>query len=203
MSPYMSTANFITLARLPLLGLVAWLLYFPGGPAAWVALGLLPVLFLMDWADGYMARGKGQVSGLGGVLDIAIDRVVENVLWMVFAHLGLVPVWVPILFIARSFVVDGLRGYALAQGHSAFGMMHSPAGRFLVAGRFMRGLYGLAKGASFVGLALLVALGGTARPVWSGLDLAVRLLVYCTIGLCVIRGVPVLLDARALLNEAV
>lgn len=202
MSPCMSTANFITLARLPLLGLVAWLLYFPGTPAAWLALLLLPVLFIMDWADGFMARSRGQVSGLGGVLDIATDRVVENVLWVVFAHLGLVPVWVPILFMARSFVVDGLRSYALAQGHSAFGMMRSPVGRFLVAGRFMRGLYGLAKGVSFGGLALLVALGGAARPAAPGLDLAVRLLVYCTVGLCVVRGVPVLLDARALLNEA-
>lgn len=202
MPPHMSTANFITLARLPVLGLVAWLLHFPGSPAAWAALGLLPVLFLMDWADGFLARSRGQVSGLGGVLDIAVDRVVGNLLWVVFAHLGLAPVWVPILFITRSFVVDGLRSYALAQGYSAFGMMHSPAGRFLVAGRLLRGLYGLAKGLCFGGLALLAALGGAAGPAPAGLDWPVRLLVYCTAGLCVLRGVPVLLDARALLKQA-
>ena len=53
-----------------------------------MAVVLLPVLFLMDWFDGYVARTKNQVSDLGSVLDIAIDRVVENVLWLVFAHQG-------------------------------------------------------------------------------------------------------------------
>jgi CDP-diacylglycerol--glycerol-3-phosphate 3-phosphatidyltransferase len=198
----MSMANFITLSRLPLLGLVALLLYAPGGLAAWTALGLLPVLFLMDWFDGFLARQQNQVSDLGGVLDIAIDRVVENVLWMVFAHLGRAPMWVPILFITRSFVVDGLRGYALAKGYSAFGMMHSPAGRFLVAGRFLRGLYGLAKGLAFGALALEAALaGGGGAPPQAWLDLATRVLVYFSVGLCVLRGVPVLLDIRALLDD--
>jgi CDP-diacylglycerol--glycerol-3-phosphate 3-phosphatidyltransferase len=142
----MSTANIITLSRLPLLLLLVGLLYLQWAPAALAALALLAVLYLMDWFDGYWARTKNQVTDLGSVLDIAIDRVVENVLWIVFAHLGRTPVWVPILFIIRSFVVDGLRGFALARGYSAFGMMHSSWGRFLVSGRFMRGLYGLAKG---------------------------------------------------------
>ncbi len=199
MSPRMSTANFITLSRLPLLVLVALLLYAPGGPAAWTALALLPVLYLMDWFDGYWARQKNQVSDLGSVLDIAIDRVVENVLWIVFAHQQRVPVWVPILFITRSFVVDGLRRYGLAKGHSAFGMMRSPAGRFLVAGRFMRGLYGLAKGLAFGALALEAALTGVGHP-YAWLDAATRLLVYFSVGLCVLRGVPVLLDIRALMD---
>ncbi|MFH1033491.1 MAG: CDP-alcohol phosphatidyltransferase family protein [Pseudomonadota bacterium] len=199
----MSTANVITLSRLPLLGLVAILLYAPGGAAAWTALGLLPVLYLMDWFDGFLARHQNQVSDLGGVLDIAIDRVVENVLWIVFAHQQRVPVWVPVLFITRSFVVDGLRGYALAKGYSAFGMMSSPGGRFLVAGRFMRGLYGLAKGLAFGALALQAARaggGGAPPPAW--LDVATQGLVYFSVGLCVLRGVPVLLDIRALLDDA-
>ena len=202
MTPRMSTANFITLSRLPLLLLLAGLLYLPGALAAFLALGLLPVLFLMDWFDGYWARMKDQVSDLGSVLDIAIDRVVENVLWIVFAHLGRVPVWIPILFIVRSFVVDGLRGYALTKGHSAFGMMHSPLGRFLVAGRLMRGLYGLAKGLAFGGLVLVPALASLSPPppslAW--LSPLAGFLVYFTVGLCVARGVPVLLDIRALLT---
>jgi len=75
----MSTANFITLSRLPLLLGVAGLLYPPWPWARYTALALLPVLFLMDWFDGYVARQKNQVTDLGSVLDIALDRVVENV----------------------------------------------------------------------------------------------------------------------------
>lgn len=201
MSSRISTANIITLSRLPLLGLVSWLLIAPRAGTAWAALALLPVLFLMDWFDGFYARQRDQVSDLGGVLDIAIDRVVENALWIVFTHLHAAPVWVPLLFIVRSFVVDGLRGYALAKGHGAFGMMHSPLGRFLVAGRFMRGLYGLAKGAAFCALAAGLALQRLEAPP-SGLawvPLGAEVLVYFAAGLCLARAVPVCLDIRALL----
>ena len=200
----MSTANLITLSRVPLLVCLVGLLYLPGALASFLALGLLPVLFLMDWFDGYWARMKNQVTDLGSVLDIAIDRVVENVLWIVFAHQHKVPVWIPILFIIRSFVIDGLRGYALAKGQSAFGMMHSSLGRFLVAGRLLRGLYGLAKGMSFGGLILVPALAGLTPPpahlAW--LSHLTDFLVYSSVGLCVARGVPVLLDIRALIQKA-
>ena len=200
MTAQMSTANIITLSRLPLLLLLVGLLYLRWAPAALAALALLPALYLMDWFDGYWARTKNQVTDLGSVLDIAIDRVVENVLWIVFAHLGLAPVWVSILFIIRSFVVDGLRGFALARGYSAFGMMHSRWGRFLVSGRFMRGLYGLVKGLAFGGLTLELALGlgggwlermGWVTPV-------ATFLVYFAVLLCLVRGVPVLLDIQGL-----
>lgn len=204
MTAQMSTANIITLSRLPLLLLLVGLLYLQWAPAALADLVLLAVLYLMDWFDGYWARTKNQVTDLGSVLDIAIDRVVENVLWIVFAHLGKVPVWVPILFIIRSFVVDGLRGFALTRGYSAFGMMHSPWGRFLVSGRFMRGLYGLAKGLAFGGLTLEMALElGSA---WLGHPGWVRpvatFLVYFSVLLCLARGVPVLLDIRAIQGPA-
>jgi CDP-diacylglycerol--glycerol-3-phosphate 3-phosphatidyltransferase len=117
----------------------------------------------------------------------------------------MVPVWVPILFIIRSFVVDGLRGYALAARHqSAFGMMHSRWGRFLVAGRFMRGTYGLAKGLAFGSLALvsaLQALGPEALQAYWWAHWLQLGMVYLAVVLCVARGVPVLLDVQDMLEE--
>lgn len=205
MTVQMSTANIITLSRLPLLLMVVVLLYLPWAWALFSALCLLPVLYLMDWFDGYVARHKNQVTDLGSVLDIALDRVVENVLWIVFAHQQMIPVWIPILFIVRSFVVDGLRGYALAaRGQSAFGMMHSKWGRFLVAGRFMRGLYGLAKVLAFGALTLasaITALGPQAVADWTWVFWAEPVLVYLSVALCIARGVPVLLDTRDLLEN--
>ncbi len=199
----MSLANIITLSRLPLLLLVVVLLYLPWSWPLFAALALLPILFLMDWFDGYVARYKDQVTDLGSVLDIALDRVVENVLWIAFAHQGRVPVWIPILFIIRSFVVDGLRSYALAKGFSAFGMMHSRWGRFLVSSRLMRGLYGLAKAGAFCALAAVAAFRSLGPQVWSQwywLLWAELILVYLSVGLCIARGVPVLMDIRQLLE---
>ncbi len=119
----MSLANIITLSRLPLLLILVALLFIPNLELRLLGLGLLIILFLMDWFDGYVARLRDEVTELGAVLDVALDRAVENILWISFMYIGLVPLWVPIIFLIRSFIVDSLRGVALRQGKSVFGMM--------------------------------------------------------------------------------
>ena len=163
-----------------------------------IGLGLLIVLFLLDWFDGYVARLRHEVTELGAVLDIALDRSVENVLWITFMYLGLVPLWVPMVFLIRSFVVDGIRGAALARGKSVFGMMHSPVGRFLVASRFMRALYGLAKGVTFGFLYLTWALAIKDPNILITLHPLNQSLIFFTTALCIIRGLPVIQDGRIL-----
>jgi CDP-diacylglycerol--glycerol-3-phosphate 3-phosphatidyltransferase len=194
----MSLANLITLARLPLLLIVVGLLFVPSFGGRLLGLGLLIVLFLLDWFDGYVARLRREVTEIGAVLDIALDRSVENVLWISFTYLGLAPLWVPIVFLIRSFVVDGIRGAALAQGKSGFGMMHSAAGRFLVASRFMRALYGLAKGVSFGFLYLTWVLAIRDPNLLITLHPVNQSLIIFTTALCVIRGLPVIQDGRSL-----
>lgn len=193
----MILANLITLARLPLLLiLLALLLYTSAWHWQILGLGLLGALFLMDCFDGYVARRRQEATDLGAVLDIAVDRVVENVLWLAFMYLGLISVWVPVIFLVRSFLVDGVRGMALFQGKAGFTMMHSSWGRFLVASRFMRALYGLAKGVTFSCLWLTHALVLQEPQYLAALDPVIQVLVWLTVGLCVGRGLPVLLDGR-------
>jgi CDP-diacylglycerol---glycerol-3-phosphate 3-phosphatidyltransferase len=194
----MSLANLITLARLPLLLVVVGLLFIPSLGVRLLGLGLLIILSLLDWFDGYVARLRNEVTELGAVLDIALDRSVENVLWITFAYLGLVPLWVPIVFLIRSFVVDGIRGVALSQGKSGFGMMHSPLGRFLVGSRFMRALYGLAKGVIFGLLYLTWALAIKNPGILITLHPVNQGLTFFTTALCIIRGLPVIQDGRIL-----
>ena len=197
----MSLANLITLARLPLLLIVVGLLFVPYFWVRLVGLALLIVLFLMDWFDGYVARLRNEVTELGAVLDIALDRSVENILWITFMYLGLVPLWVPIVFLIRSFIVDGIRGVALARGKSGFGMMYSSLGRFLVASRFMRFLYGLAKGVIFGLLYLTWALALKNPNILITLHPLNQSLIFLTTGLCIIRGLPVLQDGRILFRS--
>ena len=198
----MSLANLITLSRLPLLLLLLLgLFYVPSWQWQLVFLGLLIVLFLMDWFDGYVARMRNEVTELGSVLDIALDRAVENILWITFMHLGMVPLWVPVVFLVRSFVVDGVRGAALTRGKSGFGMMHSVWGRFLVASRFMRALYGLAKCITFCFLWLTYALS-LKNPALSGsLHFINQFLILFSVSLCVIRGIPVIVDGRLYFSQ--
>lgn len=193
----MVLANLITLSRLPLLLLLlAGLFYVTSWQWQLALLGGLIVLFLMDWFDGYVARLRNEVTELGAVLDIALDRAVENILWIAFMQLGMVSLWVPVVFLLRSFVVDGVRGAALAKGQSGFGMMHSVWGRFLVASRFMRALYGAVKCTTFCFLWLAHALT-LKNPQWAeNLLLVNEFLILFSVSLCILRGVPVILDGR-------
>jgi CDP-diacylglycerol---glycerol-3-phosphate 3-phosphatidyltransferase len=194
----MSLANLITLARLPLLLLLVALLFTPYLAARLAGLILLIVLFLLDWFDGYVARLRNEVSELGAVLDVALDRSVENILWITFLYVGLVPLWVPIVFLIRSFIVDGIRGVALSRGQSGFGMMHTPGGRFLVASRFMRAFYGLAKAVIFCGLYLTQTLALHHPEIVEILRPLNQSLIFLVVALCILRGVPVILDGRRL-----
>ena len=189
-------ANLITLARLPLLLLLVGLLFVPSFPAALLGVGLLVVLYLMDWFDGYIARLRNEVTEMGAVLDVALDRAVENILWISFMYLGMVPLWVPIVFLIRSFIVDGIRGVALSRGKSGFGMMHSSWGRFLVASRFMRAFYGLAKAVTFGLLYLTHTLAIKDPGMLATLHPLNQSLIFLTASLCVLRGIPVVLDGR-------
>ncbi len=192
----MTLANLVTLSRLPLLLLVVLLLFIPRWQVQLVNLGLLIILFILDWCDGYLARLRREVTELGAVLDVALDRAVENILWVAFIRLGLAPLWAAIIFLTRSFVVDGIRGVALAKGQSVFGMMHSAVGCFLVASRFMRAFYGFAKGWSF-GFLLLTHALVLKDPGWSvPLHSWNQVFILLTCSLCLLRGVPVILDGR-------
>ncbi len=192
----MSLANTITLARLPLLLLLVAFLFVPLMSVRLVGLGLMIILFLLDWFDGYVARLRKEVTELGAVLDVALDRAVENILWISFLYLGMVPLWVPIVFLIRSFIVDGIRSVALTQGKSGFGMMHSSWGRFLVASRFMRAFYGMAKAVVFCQLYLTHALVLKNPGVLATLQPLNTILILLAVTLCVLRGIPVLLDGR-------
>lgn len=197
-------ANLITFGRIILLFVAVamlysddyWLIFFSGI--------LIALVILADGLDGWVARRQGSTSELGAVLDIAGDRVVENVLWVVFAHLQLIPVWVPLIVITRSFSVDVVRAAMLSRGMTPFGdstMMRSAFTRFLTSGRFSRAYYGWSKGLAFVLLAWMLAweldpskfLGSVYDvEVFRGI---VWFIVYSSVAICVIRGLPVLYDA--------
>jgi CDP-diacylglycerol--glycerol-3-phosphate 3-phosphatidyltransferase len=191
-------ANLVTLSRFLLLFVLVIMAY--QAPPRWQLLDmpLLVLIIGLDAVDGYVARRRGESSVFGSIFDIAVDRVVENVLWVVLAHLGLIPVWVAIVFITRGLVVDSVRCQGAAQGQSAFSMMRTPVGRFLVSGRLMRALYGVIKAVTFGWVFLIQPWPALFPLFWS--DLAPLLhavtltLVSASVAVCLLRGVPVVLE---------
>jgi CDP-diacylglycerol--glycerol-3-phosphate 3-phosphatidyltransferase len=191
-------ANLITLSRLLLLFVLAAIAYHASPLWQLLHAPLIVAIFASDGLDGYVARKRGEDSLFGSLFDIAIDRVVENVLWIVLADLDLVPVWVPIVFITRGAIVDTLRGHGAAQGSTPFGMMHSELGRFLVAGRFMRIGYAVVKAIAFGWILFFQPLPALAPDLWAqvaGPAGAIGMFwVYAAVALCLLRGLPVVWD---------
>jgi len=191
-------ANWITLSRFPLL-LISTLILYRGSPLVQVAGAALLFLGLMlDTVDGMLARRTGQTSLLGSVLDIAADRIYELVLWVGFADLGMIPMTIPFVVVARTTLTDALRSVGVAAGTAPFEQQSSALGRFLVASPWMRTGYSVSKIITFCGLALARALsglpGGIAQAEGPMLG-TLRLMAWITVALCVARGLPVISES--------
>jgi CDP-diacylglycerol--glycerol-3-phosphate 3-phosphatidyltransferase len=142
---------------------------------------------------------------LGAQLDILGDRMIENMFFTYFAVVGMVSLWLPVLFFARGAATDFLRGLALKAGHSGWcanAMLQTWWGRALVVSRWSRGLYAALKCGCFCYLGLELAL--TREPVAllgtiaSETHLTIRtiaqILTWSTAAFCLLRGLPVLVE---------
>jgi CDP-diacylglycerol--glycerol-3-phosphate 3-phosphatidyltransferase len=193
-------ANAVAVTRALLAFLVVGLLY--RGSELYVGAFVLTLVAIwMDALDGWVARRFGEVSRIGAVIDILTDRIVEMTYWIAFAALGWIPVWVPLVVAARGLLVDGARSLAFEQGKTAFGsttMMTSWVGRLLVSSRLSRNVYGFAKALAF-SLLILASAAGLAPGLRAVLAPVGYLCVYLAVALCVLRGLPVLAEARRML----
>lgn len=194
-------ANLITISRFPLLIGIVLLLYTASPLARLVAAALLILSIGLDSLDGFIARARQEVSLMGSVLDIMTDRAVELVMWVVYAHLGLVPVAIPIVYILRGTVVDSLRSVHVGRGTAPFKGMQTRLGTWLVGSPWMRTSYALAKMLSFAGLAVAHALAAYAArgAVTAEAAHVVRLVFVVTswisVAFCLVRGSPVIVEA--------
>lgn len=203
--------DLVILVRVALAFVVLGLFSLPFPYPAW-ALVLTVVAIAMDGLDGWLARRLGVASDLGAVLDITGDRIVEHVFWIGFAVAGVVPLWVPLVTVSRSFTVDAVRSVALSRGRTPFGertMQRSALSRWLVSSRAMRMGYGVAKVAAFVllgGVILLATAASEGRDLlgpgaaaWFGG--VAELVVLVTVAMCVLRALPVIWDARVFFSS--
>jgi len=187
-------ANIITLTRFPLLFFYLGLLYYGGTQARAWAVPLILFIILLDGVDGIVARRRNETSLLGSVLDIATDRTLEFVLWVIFADLDLIPVVVPILVLTRGTSVDAVRSVGMRRGKAAFEQLSHPLSRFLVSSRTMRFLYGGVKAAAFALLSLDWALQLGSSPAKDLVHTTALALTWISVAVCLARGIPVLVE---------
>ncbi len=194
-------ANAITLSRLPLLTLIVILLYRPAATPQLIAAPLIAILILLDTFDGVVARSLHQTSLLGSVLDIAADRTVEFILWVVFADVDMLSIVIPLVVLARGTFVDAIRAVAPARGVAPFDLMRSRLSRFLVKSPWLRTTYGLTKALAFVTLAIAYGLRTAGSAAFAPVNLVAQTAAWLAFALCLLRGLPVLIEAPTILAE--
>lgn len=193
-------ANKITIFRIFLIFLAAFLLFGYSSSAYIWALILTVLAFALDGVDGYVARKFNESSKLGAMLDIMSDRIAENTLWVVFAVLGWLPVVFPLISITRGFITDGIRSVAMEQGFTAFGetsLQDSKWGAFICSSKFSRISYAVAKVIAFV--LMIFSNIPDLNPNVSEVSykIAYGAAVFAII-FCIVRGLPVVLESKKL-----
>lgn len=192
-------ANIISISRIFFVFIAAALLYFKNSSEAYLlAFALTVIAFALDGLDGYVARKFHEESKLGSVLDIMGDRIAEYIYWIMLAHLGLVPVLFPIIAVTRGVVTDSLRSVAMEQGLIAFGkgsMLQDPVCQWICGAKPIKICYAVVKAVAF---ALYILASVPKMPEFTACCLLVVAAIAAEIAiiLCVLRGVPVILESR-------
>ncbi|MFZ5517256.1 MAG: CDP-alcohol phosphatidyltransferase family protein [Candidatus Zhuqueibacterota bacterium] len=211
MKKFLSWPNMVTVLRVGLLFFLVFLIYDHGIWARLLAVCLTILIIVMDWLDGFLARRLEMSTMFGSVLDIAGDRMIESVLWIIMGDLNLVPVWIPIVVISRDILTDTIRSYALRFGYTAFGkttIMRTKLGRFLTGSPWMRTSYAIMKAVTFSWLLLISALDKLIikKPIVTpdfiqfGLKLGL-ILAVATAAMCLVRGIPVIIEGSVLIQR--
>ena len=193
-------ANFVSIFRIFVMFYAVYLIMSQvGSTTAYIwALILTIFAFALDGVDGFLARLLHEESKFGALLDIMGDRIVENTYWILFAVMGWINILFPLIAITRGFVTDTIRSAAMEQGLTPFGMQVSPVCKFITGSKFMRISYAVAKVMAFV---LIIAAKIPVCPhrdiIWEiGYWAAVFAIVFC-----VVRGLPVVLEAKYLFEK--
>ena len=115
----MNLPNRLTILRIVLVPVYLVLLWLSSGNPVLGAPALIVfvVASLTDLADGKIARKYNLVTNFGKFMDPIADKLLTHTAFIMLTAMGQMNVWACIIFIAREFVVSGLRLVAVEQGH--------------------------------------------------------------------------------------
>ena len=81
----------------------------------WLALAIFLAAALTDFADGYLARSRKQITILGKLMDPIADKLLIAGALISLVELGRVHAWIVVVIVGREFAVNGLRAVAASQ----------------------------------------------------------------------------------------
>ena len=119
----MNLANKLTIFRMilvpimviiPFLGIENEIL---GIPLTYIIIDIIFIIAsITDKLDGYIARSRKQVTTFGKFLDPIADKILVLAAMVMLVEFGKIPAWIPIIVLAREFIVSGYRLIAVEKG---------------------------------------------------------------------------------------
>lgn len=111
-----SWPNALTLLRVALVPVIAWLLFDGGEAARWWAFGIFLFAALTDTVDGWLARRMLGMTRWGQLADPAADKALIVGSLLVLAWLGELPWWAVALIVVREVAVTVQRSVLVRDG---------------------------------------------------------------------------------------
>jgi CDP-diacylglycerol--glycerol-3-phosphate 3-phosphatidyltransferase len=153
----MNLPNSLTITRIFLVPLLVVVLLTKvkgplilGLPTNIVGALIFGVASLTDWADGYLARRRKQITPLGQVIDPLADKLLTSAALISLVQLDLAQSWMVAVIVGREFAVTTLRSLAYARG---VGMPASRLGKIKMV-------------AQVVAILALILAHGQSWPFW-------------------------------------
>ncbi len=119
----MNLANKLTIFRIilvplmviiPFLGIKGEIL---GIPITYLIIDFIFIIAsITDKLDGYIARSRNQVTTFGKFLDPLADKILVLAAMVMLVEIDKIPAWIPIIVLAREFIVSGYRLIAVEKG---------------------------------------------------------------------------------------
>ena len=124
----MNLANKLTVFRMilvPVIAIIPVIDKLMGGipgeflgvsTAFWIMNIIFIIASITDKLDGYIARIRNQVTTFGKFLDPLADKILVLTALVMLVEYGKIPAWIPVIVLAREFLVSGYRLVAVEKG---------------------------------------------------------------------------------------
>ena len=112
----MNLANKLTILRMVLVPIIVIIPFFNISGSLWgvpITYIIMDIIFIIgsctDKLDGYIARSRNQITTFGKFLDPLADKILVLSALVMLVEFGKIPAWIPIIVLAREFMVSGYR----------------------------------------------------------------------------------------------
>lgn len=182
----MNLPNRLTLARALAIPAIVALMMAGGRVCGLTATALFVLASATDYLDGRIARSRGLVTDFGKFMDPIADKLLVTAVMIMMVERALMPGWALVAFVAREFVVSGLRLVAAGKG------------RVLAAGKLGKLKTALQMAAITFTLAAHYASGEAMSP---GLSAASAVMIYASLALALWSGADYIARNREFISQ--